>query len=56
MTRCPKCNSFRIHGPRYDDGRGTATGREALVYRCGECGYEKREPCADAKEKEDSRA
>jgi hypothetical protein len=49
MISCPKCQSYKISGPRY---RSVGFGRysESLVYTCGTCGYEESRPCADAKD------
>lgn len=45
MTSCPKCRSYRIHGPSYHkDGYG----RESLIYTCAACGFKKHEATADS--------
>ena len=45
MTSCPKCSSTRISGPTY---RRLGWGGEALIYRCGRCGYQEQRPTRDA--------
>lgn len=57
MTRCPKCGSADIHGPKYEAAGwqdfATAIGRmsEWLRYACRRCGYSATTPTQDAKVK-----
>jgi ribosomal protein S27AE len=37
MSKCPKCGSSHIIGPRYE--RGPYHGQEALRYTCVRCHY-----------------
>ena len=45
MTKCPKCNSRDIAGPRYVREYGA----EMLKYRCVVCGYDSTTQTADAR-------
>jgi predicted RNA-binding Zn-ribbon protein involved in translation (DUF1610 family) len=49
MFNCPKCGSYSIGGPRYDDGSTNGVGRESLIYTCYQCGFERRERTEDQK-------
>jgi primosomal protein N' len=44
MLQCPKCNGWRIGGPRYVK---LPYGRETLRYFCHQCGYEEDQPTRD---------
>jgi hypothetical protein len=47
---CPKCGIGRLSGPRYSEISGPIMNTERLIRICSECGWEKSEPCADAKQ------
>ena len=48
MNVCPKCNSYRIYGPRYIKG---PYGGESLRYECAQCGYSEHEATRDSDER-----
>lgn len=47
MTKCPKCSSSQISGPRYK----SIFGFESLEYTCSQCGYSEQRPTHDAEKK-----
>lgn len=49
MTKCPKCGSYRIFGPKYESRACGKWGEaEGLRYTCFECGYSETRPTLDA--------
>lgn len=51
MSKCPKCGSCKIIGPKYESGCDTAFGKagsERLRYTCFQCGYSETTPTNDA--------
>lgn len=53
MSKCPKCGSYKIIGPKYEAGGcgDTKYGGERLRYRCYDCGYSVTTETKDAREK-----
>jgi hypothetical protein len=47
---CTKCGRPGMDGPRFAAKSTPFGNQESLRYRCGKCGWEKDEPCLDAKE------
>ena len=48
MTKCPKCSSVDINDPVYSKGQIGCS--DHLLYKCGQCGYQKKSPCHDAQQ------
>jgi predicted Zn-ribbon and HTH transcriptional regulator len=53
MTKCPKCGSSEISGPRYGAQVEEYYSHEGLYYTCRRCGFTKAEPTLDAKKLEE---
>jgi predicted Zn-ribbon and HTH transcriptional regulator len=51
MSKCPKCGSYKIFGPKFDVRQGAKGCQEVLVYTCWECGYSATELPLDARER-----
>ena len=59
MTQCPKCGGSRISAPKYQSAEDQLRSLEFsgtfgkisdhLVYTCQHCGYQKTQPCLDAR-------
>ena len=54
MTRCPKCGSANVTGPKYERRwfDSSAVAQDWLVYQCVRCGYMEREAPKDRRGEE----